>query len=209
MAGHDDFAREPVRGLPERLPAGERILWQGAPDWRALARDALGIRWVAGWFAFLALWRGMTIGLERGSEDGLGVAAVYLVLGLAAAAILGLIAWVQARATVYTITDRRVVMRIGAALVVNLNLPFRALAGAALDLRRDGTGTIALALAGRTRLSYLVLWPHLRPWVLARPEPALRAIPDAERVARLLAEAAAARVTPAAAPVPAAAVAAE
>jgi len=34
--GHDDFAGEPVRGLPEKLPAGERILWQGMPDWHPL-----------------------------------------------------------------------------------------------------------------------------------------------------------------------------
>ena len=32
---HDD---EPQNGLPEALPAGERLLWQGSPDWRVLAR---------------------------------------------------------------------------------------------------------------------------------------------------------------------------
>ena len=29
---HDDFHFEPVRGLPEALPPGELILWQGSPD---------------------------------------------------------------------------------------------------------------------------------------------------------------------------------
>ena len=28
---HDDFDFEPVRGLPQVLPKGERMLWQGAP----------------------------------------------------------------------------------------------------------------------------------------------------------------------------------
>jgi hypothetical protein len=28
---HDDFQTEPVRGLPENLPEGEHILWQGHP----------------------------------------------------------------------------------------------------------------------------------------------------------------------------------
>ena len=29
---HDDFQIEPVPGLPERPPEGERILWQGRPN---------------------------------------------------------------------------------------------------------------------------------------------------------------------------------
>ena len=53
---HDDFDQEPIRGLPEMLPPGERILWQGAPSARALARDALRVRWVGGYFAVLFLW---------------------------------------------------------------------------------------------------------------------------------------------------------
>jgi len=57
MTHHDDFNFEPVRGLPEKLPEGEHILWQGAPDVRALAREALGVRWVAGYFAILTIWR--------------------------------------------------------------------------------------------------------------------------------------------------------
>ena len=32
---------EAAPGLPEKLPQGERILWQGAPDALALARAAL------------------------------------------------------------------------------------------------------------------------------------------------------------------------
>ena len=40
MENHDDFAFEPVRGLPAELPRGERLIWQGAPDWRLLAIQA-------------------------------------------------------------------------------------------------------------------------------------------------------------------------
>ncbi|MGA2129178.1 MAG: PH domain-containing protein, partial [Xanthobacteraceae bacterium] len=35
----------------------------------------------------------------------------------------------------------------------------------------------------------LVLWPHVRPWHVARPQPMLRAVPDALRVAETLARA--------------------
>jgi hypothetical protein len=35
-----------------------------------------------------------------------------------------------------------------------------------------------------------MMWPHLRPWRFARTQPALRAIPEAAKVARLISEAA-------------------
>lgn len=189
---HDDFDQEPIRGLPETLPPGERILWQGAPSARALARDALRARWVAGYFAVLFAWRAMANAAGMPPAQAAGEAAFLLVLGAGAVGLLCAVAWCQARATVYTITDRRVVMRIGAALTMTLQFPHRWIAAADLALARDGTGTIALRTAGATRFSYLVLWPHARPWRANPAQPALRAVPDAARVARLLAEAVAA-----------------
>ncbi len=183
---HDDFAFEPVRGLPAPLPEGEHILWQGAPDWRALAREALLTRWIAGWFVLLALWRGLAAG--EGVMGVLGAGVPLLLLGAAAVVILWGVAWVMARAAVYTLTNRRVVMRIGAALQVTFNLPFKQIETASLDLRKGGTGTIALRLTEGSKIAYLVAWPHVRPWHMARTEPALRCIPDARRVAALIAE---------------------
>lgn len=192
MTPHDDFATEPVPGLPERPPLGEELLWQGRPATFALARQAYKVTWVAGYFVALAAWRAYAV-----AESAADVAAVmlpYLMIGVVACAILTGIAAVQARATVYTLTTARVAMRIGAALTVTLNVPFRQVANANLALRSNGTGTIALETLGDTRISYLVCWPHVRPWHFARTQPALRAIPDAARVAKLLAEAAETRL---------------
>ncbi|MDF2231506.1 photosynthetic complex putative assembly protein PuhB [Albimonas sp. CAU 1670] len=190
---HDDYHVEPIRGLPGVPPEGERILWQGAPDWRALALEAMGLRWVMAYFAALAVWR-VAIDLDRDPVTGLQGAALFLVLGIAACAILAGIAWVLAKATVYTITTRRVAMRIGAALTVTLNLPYRWIG--AVDLKRGplGTGDLSLALTGSDRISYFVCWPHVRPWHMRRTQPTLRCIPQPETVARLLAEAAEARL---------------
>ncbi|TFL19309.1 photosynthetic complex putative assembly protein PuhB [Jannaschia formosa] len=211
---HDDFEQEPIRGLPEMLPEGERILWQGAPSARALARDALRLRWVAGYFALFFAWN--TVVLAAGMSWGRAAAesSFYLVLGAGCCALLGAIAWAQARATVYTVTDRRVIMRIGAALTMTLQFPYKWVGSADLVTRSDGTGTIALRTLGETRFSYLLLWPHARPWRFARTQPALRCIPEAAKVARLIAEAAgAARTVPVierdARPVPGLAVPAE
>ncbi len=191
---HDDFAVEPVEGLPERPPEGELILWQGKPSAIALARDALNLWWVVGYFALLSVWRVGASSADMPLLEALPLGLPFLILGALAAGVLYVIALVLARTTVYTVTTARVAMRVGAALTVTLNVPFTRIAGADLCLRRDGTGTIALRTLGDARLSFLVLWPHVRPWRMARPEPALRAIPEAARVAEILAEAAETRI---------------
>jgi hypothetical protein len=194
MSDHDDFAFDVAPGIPAPLPKGEEVLWQGRPDTNALAREAFKIRWIAGYMALIVLWKaGMGL-----ADGGLALAVLrglpYLVLALAAVAVVWLLAWAQARATVYTVTSARVLMKIGAALSVTYNIPFAQVATARLDLKPTGTGTIALETLGETRLAFMALWPHLRPGRMKRTEPALRCIPDAERVARLLAEAAEARL---------------
>ncbi|MBY5935468.1 PH domain-containing protein [Tateyamaria omphalii] len=191
---HDDFAVEPVKGLPEAPPEGEQILWQGRPDTRALAREALNINWVIGYFAVLAAWRFISVVDLMPIGQAIGATLPYFILGAVVCALLYGIALIQARATVYTITTSRIAMRIGAALTMTINLPYKELGNAALDLRKNGTGTIALDTTGATKISYLVLWPHARPWTFGKTQPALRCIPDAEHVAQILADAAEARI---------------
>ena len=191
---HDDFEIEPVKGLPERPPEGEEILWQGRPSTFALAREALNLYWVVGYFVVLVVWRFVSVVDLMPLGQAIAATIPLIVLGGIVYGLLYLTALIQARSTIYTITTSRVAMRIGAALTLTLNLPYRELGNAALDLRRDGTGTIALDTTGTTKLSYLVIWPHARPWHFGSTQPALRCIPDAERVAHILAEAAEARI---------------
>ncbi|MEL7470259.1 MAG: photosynthetic complex putative assembly protein PuhB [Pseudomonadota bacterium] len=186
---HDDFQPpEPIDGLPEVPPDGERILWQGKPDWLVLANEAFMLRWVAIYFVMLAVWRGLAGWLNHDVERGVLSAVWLVVIGVVACGLIALSAWVQARATVYTVTNRRIVMRIGAALTLALNLPYRWIGKADLRLRRQGTGTITFDLLGETRFSYLVCWPHVRPWHVQKTQPAFRCIRDAEHVAGLIAE---------------------
>ncbi|MEM9031264.1 MAG: photosynthetic complex putative assembly protein PuhB [Pseudomonadota bacterium] len=190
----DEFTVEPIEGLPERPPSGELILWQGRPSKLALARDALGLYWVAGYFVLLALWR---IGVSSASmpvSEALPLGLPFIILGAATCLVLFAIAWVLASTTVYTITTARVAMRIGAALTVTLNLPFSRILSADLAVGSDGSGTVVFQTAGDVRLSYLVLWPHVRPWHVRLTCPALRSIPDAANVAKIFAEAAETRI---------------
>jgi hypothetical protein len=194
MSDHDDFAFDVAPGIPAPLPKGEEVLWQGRPDTSALAREAFKIRWIAGYMALIVLWKAGAGFVDGGLALAVLRGVPYIVLALAAVAVVWVLAWAQARATVYTITSARVLMKIGAALSVTYNIPFAQVATARLDLKPSGTGTVALETMGDTRLAFLALWPHLRPGRLKKTEPALRCIPDAERVAKLLAEAAEARL---------------
>jgi hypothetical protein len=180
---------EAARGLPEALPDGEVQLWQGSPDARLLARQALHLDLVAAYFAVLLAWRGVASWQEGGSlGQALGAMAGMLPLIALACGLLAGIAWLMARTTVYTITNRRVVMRVGIVLSITFNLPFAQIASA--DWRQRGRGgDIMLTLSGTDRIAYLHLWPHVRPWHLRSTQPMLRALPDAAAVAAQLGQA--------------------
>lgn len=190
MQDHDDFDFDPVPGLPELLPSGERMLWQGGPDWHRIAVSVFQIRWVSGYFLLLALFRG-TEPIYYGAPmmEGLMGALWIVPLWIGTLAILLGISWLIQKTTVYTITDKRVVMRIGIALPLTLNLPFKEILSADFRDYGDRTGDIPLTLSGDSKIAYPVLWPHARPWVLRTPQPMLRGLPNAAPVARLLADA--------------------
>ena len=191
----DDFAFEPIPGLPEHLPEGERILWQGTPRWSGLANHVLHAKPLALYCAILLGWL-----VVSGASDGKGGLLVLQSLGIplllvgALFAILFAVAYGLARSTIYTITDRRVVMRFGMAVPITINLPFAEIETAALKQHGDGTGDIPLAIKGNDKLAWLHLWPHARPWRLIKPEPMLRSLPEVDKVAALLANAMAAAV---------------
>jgi hypothetical protein len=117
-----------------------------------------------------------------------------LPIAVAGCGLLLLLAWLSARTTVYAITTQRVVMRIGIALPLVVNLPFAGVRAAAMQRRRAGAGDIPLQLDPDTRLAYLNLWPHARPWHVRSPEPMLRSVPDVAQVAATLARAVSARL---------------
>jgi hypothetical protein len=185
QAPEHEFEAEP--GLPEPLPRGERLLWQGSPDWRAMAREAMHTRLLSIYFAVLLGLRGVTTLSSGGSWlDALQSMLWLLPLAVVAIALLSVMAWLIARTSVYTITDKRVVMRIGVVLNITFNLPFAKIESAGLRLNADGSGDLTLALADSDRIAYLHLWPHARPWQVKRTQPMLRAVPNARQVAASL-----------------------
>jgi len=181
---------EAAPGLPEPLPRGEHLLWQGSPAFGAMVRRVFHVRTLAIYFGIILLARSVTVWAQGDTASAGVVAALWLLpAALFALAMLVLLAWLTARTTVYTITDQRVVMRVGIVLTVTFNLPFARIDAAAVHVGRAADGDIALTLAGPDRIAYLHLWPHARPWRLKKTEPMLRCIDDVAAVSRLLADA--------------------
>jgi putative photosynthetic complex assembly protein len=158
-----------IRGVPHPLPEGESLLWEGAPDARAVATHVFHWRPLVGYFGVVLLLWMVAAEAPVGSPAfragllprlALAVVAVAVAVGTAAAV---------ARTTWYAITTHRIVLRIGMVLPMTINLPFTLLQSADVGVFRDGTGQLRLVLARPHRLAYIALWPHC---CVASPIPA-------------------------------------
>jgi hypothetical protein len=158
----------------------EKVLWKGRPNLGLLARSAFHTRTLGLYMAAL-----IVIALVSGRNDAAIVAAV---LGGALLAILYTLAWLCTRSTLYILTDTRMIMRIGMAIETRINIPLKQVTAAHFRPRSNGHGDIAFELAGDRILGAVLLWPHMRPWHYNRPQPMLRAVPDAEALAQKIAE---------------------
>jgi hypothetical protein len=115
--------------------------------------------------------------------------AILTPLAGIAIGLITLIAWLTARTTTYTITDQRIVMRIGIVLSVTFNLPFKSLDSVGIKRFANGAGDLVTTIGSLDRIAYAHLWPHVRPWKLAKPEPMLRSILNVASVANTLTQA--------------------
>lgn len=167
------------------LEPGETILWQGRPERRALARGLFRLRWVVAYFALLLLWKLALILWARGPRpQDLHDAAILALQGVALFGLIAFFARALSRATTYTVTDARVVIRHGIALSATIDIPLRAIRSVALRLHADGAGDIALGVRRGGGVRPGRLWPHMHG--VLRPMPLLRALPEAAIVGPLL-----------------------
>ena len=178
---------EAAPGLPEALPADERILWQGRPNWWALSVHAFHVRKVAVYFALMIGWQ--IISRDAAGEEPLAIffaAMRDLSLSVTAICLLMMVAWWSASTTLYTLTDKRVIMRVGIVLSLTFNLPLRCIRGADLRGLPRGLADIALQLPAGDRIGWFHLWPHQRAWHVRHPQPTLRCVPNGQAVGTLL-----------------------
>jgi hypothetical protein len=188
--GVTDVAREPararVRGVAEALPPGERILWEGAPNARALARHLFFIRPLSAYLGAMVLW---WVAVNRSQ---INTEQFWATLGIQLMLVGGVVggAWLLARAiangTTYAITDRRIVMRFGVIFPLTINLPLHYVEGASAREFADQTGQIAVQLTKKESIAWIVLFPHVRPFEFSQPQPLLRGLTDPVKVGEIL-----------------------
>ena len=118
MKPHHEHEFEAAPGLPEALPAGEHILWQGSPDWKRLAVDAFHVKRLTIYFAAMLLLQ-VVLSWDAAAalRTNLGALSISGSLAIIALGLLALTAKLSANTTLYTITNKRIVMRIGIVLV--------------------------------------------------------------------------------------------
>ena len=169
-----EYENEPIKGLPGFLPKDETILWQATPDWQSMARGVFHTRLVTGWFVIVAM------GAFMAGGTGILGAAITLLVAALGLGMLAVLAYAQARSTVYTLTQKRLVMRFGVALPKCVNLPLAQIVSA--DVKPAGAGhcDVALRVAGRFPLGWLQMWPHVRAWKINDPQPMLRGIRESD-----------------------------
>lgn len=158
----------------------EKVLWKGRPALGQFARSAFHTRKLGLYFAALAI-----VALVTGNQTAAFVAAG---LGVALIGLLYLLAWLSVRSTLYILTDVRLIMRIGIAIETRVNIPLKQIKSAKLRIRDADHGDIALELDGERLLGALLLWPHMRPFYYAHPQPMLRCVPEAARLATIIAD---------------------
>lgn len=191
-AAHERVLSDAARELEEAGPKAfgdpmgtpsreEEVLWKGRPDLAVFARIAFHTNKVGLYFAVLVV-----ISLALGNT---GTAIVCAMLGMVGVGILYGLAWLSQRTSLYILTDTRLILRIGMAIETRVNIPLKHIQSANLRMRGKSHGDIALSLTGERTLGYALLWPHARLWRFSQPEPMLRALPEAEALAKILAEA--------------------
>ncbi len=188
QAPEHEFEAQP--GLPEPLPNNEQIIWQGAPDLKAFAMHAFHLHWFAMYFALMVLLKAIAVTQSAGGwgEEWPGFAWA-LGLSVSALVLIGLLAYWSVNTTMYTLTNRRLVMRIGIVLTITFNLPLKRLAQAGVHIYKDGSADIPIKLNPHDKIPFLHLWPHARAWKLAHPEPMIRCVADGAKVSQLFANA--------------------
>jgi hypothetical protein len=186
--GMMEYEDEPVEGLPENLPEGEKIIWQGQPRVAAMAKRVFYVPQLSLYFGLLMA--GHTIfRLMEGVAGAQVMGTLVWQSGLAGTVLL-LLWWLSrsyARSVLYTLTSERLVIRSGVALPMMVNIPIEQVTAADLRLHRDGTGDILLQPSEDRQLYWVLLWPNVSPWYSRPVKPLLRGLEDPHQAARAFA----------------------
>lgn len=182
-----EHEHEPIPGLPEKLPDGEFIVWQGKPEASALVKRVFHAPTIGLYFLGLIAVH-LIYQIINGTELSSIAVSVGWQLFLAAIGI-GLLVGagaLYARSTIYTFTNHRLVIRSGVALSMMVNIPWESVESAGVRYCRDGTGDFLITPKPSKKLFYFMIWPHVRQMGFRKVQPLLRGIGSPRDIAARL-----------------------
>ena len=182
--GMTEYEDEPVEGLPDYLPEGETMVWQGRPTVAAMARRVFFIPHLTLYFGLLIA--GHTLYRLMEGVSAAQVMGTFVWQAGLAATVLVLLAWLArsyAASVMYTLTSERLVIRSGVALPMMVNIPIEQITAADMRLYRDGTGDIVLTPVADRKLHWVLLWPNVSAWYSRPIRPLLRGLAEPHRAA--------------------------
>ena len=182
--GMTEYEDEPVEGLPDFLPEGETMVWQGRPTVAAMARRVFFIPHLALYFGLLIA--GHTVYRLMEGVSAAQVVGTFVWQAGLAATVLVLLAWLArsyAASVMYTLTSERLVIRSGVALPMMVNIPIEQITAADMRVYRDGTGDIVLTPVADRKLHWVLLWPNVSAWYSRPIRPLLRGLAEPHRAA--------------------------
>ncbi len=182
--GMTEYEDEPVEGLPDYLPEGETMVWQGRPTVAAMARRVFFIPHLALYFGLLIA--GHTVYRLMEGVSAAQVMGTFVWQAGLATTVLVLLAWLArsyAASVMYTLTSERLVIRSGVALPMMVNIPIEQITAADMRVYRDGTGDIVLTPVADRKLHWVLLWPNVSAWYSRPIRPLLRGLAAPHRAA--------------------------
>ena len=185
---------EKMNNLPievtSAIPVEEKLLWSGRPDWRGLAYQSFGLKYLILYFIGGAFYAISKMDKIFSLDVFLMSFYPYFLSGLLAGIVLSAIAYFQAINISYVITEKRVIIRSGAALIFLLNAPFKKISSIDKQKLRNGMVNISFTTISRKRIPYLSCWPSVKPWSIFNPKPAFRCIQWGNELEKIMLDAA-------------------
>ena len=170
----------------EAVPKNEKIQWTGRPEWKSFAYQSFGLKYLIAYFVISGLYVAASMDQSFVLRIFLTNFIPFVVSGFLAGTILIIIAYIEAAHTYYILTERRVILKSGVALVFVLHAPFSKIASIDRQNLAKGRGNIAFSMGSGKRIPYLSCWPSVKPWTFMSPIPSFRSIKDVAEVELLL-----------------------
>jgi hypothetical protein len=175
-----------TKEIEKSVPPDEKVLWTGRPNWLSLAYRAYGLKYFWIYLIITGLYAATTIEADLSLIVLLKKFIPFLVSGTCAALILTALAFFTASHTCYVLTERRVVIQTGIALVFLVNMPIKKITSVDRQILLKGCGNISFSSETGKRIPYISCWPSVRPGYFSRPKPSFRSIENVYTVEEIL-----------------------